>query len=57
MEELRLKEYRKEFDTTAGFTKLHYKAEISVSPFIAALPGHAEPLRTIRGLAAAGEAM
>jgi alkanesulfonate monooxygenase SsuD/methylene tetrahydromethanopterin reductase-like flavin-dependent oxidoreductase (luciferase family) len=58
MEELGLKEYLKDFDTTAGPQEMVTEAlrrmeEMGVSTFIAALPGHADPPSTIRGLAVA----
>lgn len=62
MEEMGLREYLSEFDTLAGpvenATNMLRKLEaLGVSTFIAALPGHANPPETIRGLAAAREAM
>lgn len=62
MRELGLEEFLSEFDTFAGpveaatpvLTRLE---QMGVSTFIAALPGHAAPLETIRGLAAARAAM
>jgi 5,10-methylenetetrahydromethanopterin reductase len=62
MRELGLTEYLSEFDTLAGPVEaatdmLRTLAEMGVSTLIAALPGHAEPLETIRGLAAARSAM
>lgn len=62
MRELGLTEFLSQFDTFAGpvesATALLRKLEgLGVSTFIAALPGHAAPLETIRGLAAAREAM
>lgn len=58
MKELGLTEYLSEFDTLAGpvaaATDMLRKLEaLGVSTFIAALPGHAAPLETIRGLAEA----
>ncbi len=62
MEELGLTEYLSEFDTTAGPVEsvadmLRKLEAMGVSTFIAALPGHAAPLETIRGLAQARSAM
>lgn len=62
MDELGLCDYLSQFDTTkldeAGTAKLLRKLEgMGVSTFIAALPGHADPLPTIRGLAAARDQM
>lgn len=62
MEELGLTEYLAEFDTLAGpvesATKMLRELDaMGVSTFIAALPGHAAPLETIRGLAQARSAM
>src|SRR3546814_846 len=58
MNELGLTEFLADFDTTAGpqemVTDMLRKLEgLGVSTFIAALPGHADPLKTNRGLAAA----
>jgi alkanesulfonate monooxygenase SsuD/methylene tetrahydromethanopterin reductase-like flavin-dependent oxidoreductase (luciferase family) len=62
MEELGLTEYLAEFDTLAGPVEsatemLRELDAMGVSTFIAALPGHAAPLETIRGLAQARSAM
>jgi alkanesulfonate monooxygenase SsuD/methylene tetrahydromethanopterin reductase-like flavin-dependent oxidoreductase (luciferase family) len=62
MRELGLTEFLWEFDTLAGPVEnatamLRSLAKMGVSPFIAALPGHAAPLETIRGLAEARSAM
>lgn len=62
MEELGLTEYLREFDTLAGpvdvaADMLRKLEALGVSTFIAALPGHADPVETIRGLAAARAAM
>ncbi|WP_404476622.1 LLM class flavin-dependent oxidoreductase [Novosphingobium sp. BL-52-GroH] len=62
MEELGLTEYLAEFDTFAGpvesaTTMLRDLEAMGVSTFIAALPGHAAPQETIRGLAKARSAM
>lgn len=62
MEELGLGEYLSEFDTLAGPVEavaatLRRLEALGVSTFIAALPGHADPHATIRGLAAARDAM
>lgn len=62
MEELGLTEYLAEFDTLAGPVEsatemLRALDAMGVSTFIAALPGHAAPLETIRGLAQARSAM
>lgn len=62
MEELGLGEFLADFDTFAGPVEaatpiLAQLERMGVSTFIAALPGHAAPLETIRGLAAAREAM
>ncbi len=62
MEELGLTEYLSEFDTLVGPVEnatavLRTLEEMGVSTFIAALPGHAAPLETIRGLAEARSAM
>ncbi|HVV30495.1 MAG TPA: LLM class flavin-dependent oxidoreductase [Mycobacteriales bacterium] len=62
MEELGLTEYLSEFDTSMGdvaemTTLLRELERMGVSTFIASLPGHADPLTTIRGLAAARDAM
>src|SRR3546814_2960025 len=60
MDELGLTEYLADFDTTAGpvesVTDMLRKLEkLGVSTFIAALPGHAAPLDTIKSLAARSE--
>lgn len=62
MEELGLTEYLADFDTLAGpvesaTTMLQKLEAMGVSTFIAALPGHAAPLETIKGLAEARRAM
>lgn len=62
MKELGLTEYLAEFDTLAGPVEtatdmLRTLDELGVSTFIAALPGHAEPQATIRGLAEARSAI
>jgi 5,10-methylenetetrahydromethanopterin reductase len=62
MRELGLSEFLADFDTFAGPVEaaspvLAKLERMGVSTFIAALPGHAAPLETIRGLAAAREAM
>lgn len=62
MRELGLTDYLADFDTLAGPVEtatemLNALQEMGVSTFIAALPGHAEPLETMRGLAAARSAM
>ena len=62
MDELGLCDYLSQFDTTkldeAGTTEMLRELEaMGVSTFIAALPGHADPLPTIRGLGAARDAM
>lgn len=62
MKELGLAEYLAEFDTTAGPVEvvtdvLRRLEALGVSTFIAALPGHAAALQTIRGLADARSAM
>lgn len=62
MKELGLGEYLSEFDTLAGpvdnaTAMLRALDAMGVSTFIAALPGHAAPLETIRGLAEARSAM
>jgi alkanesulfonate monooxygenase SsuD/methylene tetrahydromethanopterin reductase-like flavin-dependent oxidoreductase (luciferase family) len=62
MQELGLTEFLSEFDTLAGppenaTAMLRSLEEMGVSTFIAALPGHAAPLETIRGLAEARSAM
>ncbi len=62
MDELGLSDYLSQFDTTkldeAHTTGMLRELEaMGVSTFIAALPGHADPLPTIRGLAAARDAM
>ena len=62
MDELGLTDYLSQFDTTMGTVEetaevLRQVADMGASAFIAALPGHAAPLETIRGLAAARDAM
>ncbi|WP_454882437.1 LLM class flavin-dependent oxidoreductase [Sphingomonas oryzagri] len=62
MQELGLTEFLSEFDTLAGPVEnasamLRSLEEMGVSTFIAALPGHAAPLETIRGLAEARNTM
>lgn len=62
MEELGLTDFLAQFDTLAGpetaaTDMLRKLAALGVSTFIAALPGHASPLETIRALAAARDAM
>jgi len=62
MEELGLTEFLADFDTLAGPVEaatdmLRELEALGVSTFIAALPGHAAPLETIRGLAQARSAM
>ena len=62
MEELGLTEFLADFDTLAGpvdaaTDMLRNLEAMGVSTFIAALPGHAAPLETIRGLAQARSAM
>jgi hypothetical protein len=62
MEELELEPFLSELDTTAGTVDevaqtLRTIAAMGVSTFIAALPGHADPLAAIRGLSAARKAM
>ena len=62
MEELGLTEYLCKFDTLAGpedvaVEMLRKLESLGVSTFIAALPGHADPAETIRGLAAARAAI
>ena len=62
MRELELTEYLVDFDTLAGpieaaTAMLEALAAMGVSTFIAALPGYAAPLETIRGLAEARSAM
>jgi alkanesulfonate monooxygenase SsuD/methylene tetrahydromethanopterin reductase-like flavin-dependent oxidoreductase (luciferase family) len=62
MQELGLTEFLSEFDTLAGPVEnatamLRSLEEMGVSTFIAALPGHAAPLETIRGLADARSAI
>lgn len=62
MEELGLTEYLSDFDTLAGPVEsaaamLRELESLGVSTFIAALPGHAAPLDTIRGLADARRMM
>ncbi|MBU0774794.1 MAG: LLM class flavin-dependent oxidoreductase, partial [Alphaproteobacteria bacterium] len=62
MEELGLTEFLADFDTLAGpvdaaVDMLRRLEAMGVSTFIAALPGHAAPLETIRGLAQARSMM
>jgi alkanesulfonate monooxygenase SsuD/methylene tetrahydromethanopterin reductase-like flavin-dependent oxidoreductase (luciferase family) len=62
MDELGLTDYLASFDTTMGDVPttagvLRELAAMGVSTFIASLPGHAAPLETIRGIAAARAAM
>lgn len=62
MEELGLTEFLSEFDTLVGpvdnaTAMLRTLEDMGVSTFIAALPGHADPLETIRSLAEARSAM
>lgn len=62
LEEFGLIDYLQDFDTIAGPASVATDAlrrleAMGVSTLIAALPGHADPLETIRGLAAAREAM
>lgn len=62
MKELGLTDYLSAFDTLAGPVEaaadmLRALEALGVSTFIAALPGHADPQATIRGLAAARDAM
>ena len=62
MHELGLGEFLSDFDTFAGPVEaatpvLARLEQLGVSTFIAALPGHAAPLETIRGLAAARGAL
>jgi alkanesulfonate monooxygenase SsuD/methylene tetrahydromethanopterin reductase-like flavin-dependent oxidoreductase (luciferase family) len=62
MQELGLTDFLSEFDTLAGPVEnatamLRSLEAMGVSTFIAALPGHAAPLETIRGLAEARNAM
>ena len=62
MEELGLEEFLSDMDTTAGTIDsvaetLRRIRAMGVSTFIAALPGHADPLSAIRGLGAARDAM
>lgn len=62
MQEPGLTEFLSGFDTLAGWVEnatamLRALEEMGVSTFIAALPGHAAPLETIRGLADARNAM
>ncbi|AMK25673.1 MULTISPECIES: LLM class flavin-dependent oxidoreductase [Sphingobium] len=62
MEELGLTGFLADFDTLAGpvdaaTDMLRQLEAMGVSTFIAALPGHAAPLETIRGLALARSAM
>ena len=58
MDEMGLTEFLQDFDTIAGpethMTHVMRELEaMGVSTLIAALPGHSDPLVTIRGLAAA----
>jgi alkanesulfonate monooxygenase SsuD/methylene tetrahydromethanopterin reductase-like flavin-dependent oxidoreductase (luciferase family) len=62
MDELGLTEYLSQFDTTMGDVTemtafLRELEALGVSTFIASLPGHADPLPTVRDLAAARDAM
>jgi 5,10-methylenetetrahydromethanopterin reductase len=62
MDEMGITEYLQDFDTIAGpeshVTDVMRKMEaMGVSTLIAALPGHADPLVTIRGFAGAREAL
>lgn len=62
MDELGLTEYLSRFDTTmrdvaATSDRLKELEALGVTTFIAALPGHGDPLPTIRALAAARDAM
>jgi hypothetical protein len=62
MDDMGLTEFLQDFDTIAGpeahLTEVMRQLEaMGVSTLIAALPGHADPLATIRGLAAARQAM
>jgi 5,10-methylenetetrahydromethanopterin reductase len=62
MDEMGLTEFLQDFDTIAGpeahVTEVMRQLEdMGVSTLIAALPGHADPLGTIRGLAAARAAL
>ena len=62
MEELGLEPFLSNLDTTAGTVEevaetLRAIAAMGVSTFIAALPGHADPLTAIQGLSAARDAM
>jgi len=62
MDEMGLTEFLQDFDTIAGpedhVAEVMARMEkMGVSTLIAALPGHADPLPTIRGLAAARERM
>ena len=62
MDDLGLCDYLWQFDTTKldepDMAKMLRKVEgMGVSTFIAALPGHADSLPTIRGLAAARDKM
>ena len=62
MDEMGLTEFLQDFDTIAGPEDhvagvLQRLESMGVSTVIAALPGHADPLTTIRGLAAARERM
>lgn len=62
MDEMGLTEFLQDFDTIAGpeshlTTVMRELETLGVSTLIAALPGHADPLVTIRGLARAREAL
>lgn len=62
MDELGLTEFLADFDTLAGPVEtstamLRRLEALGVSAFICSLPGHADPLSTLRGLAAARDAM
>ena len=62
MDEMGLTEFLQDFDTIAGpedhVAGVMARMEaMGVSTLIAALPGHADPLTTIRGLAAARKRM
>lgn len=62
MDDMGLTGFLQDFDTIAGPEShvagvMRRLAEMGVSTLIAALPGHADPLVTIRGLAAAREAL
>lgn len=62
MDEMGLTQFLQDFDTIAGpeehLTQVMRDMEaLGVSTLIAALPGHADPLVTIRGMAAAREGM